>query len=129
MKKPVNVFLIFCVTVITALVLYYAYMGIKYYSILKNENDEWLEKEFKPLLINGIVKRFEDYDGKNEFHTIDIQNGNKLLTYGIYSCDKNEALRKFIKVGDSIKKESDSIKIKLIHKNKVEGFFDMAFCN
>jgi hypothetical protein len=95
----------------------------------KQETD-WKRQVLTPKIIRGRIIRLEDYGVKNPVsYTVTIKNGEEYLSYGIPFCKENEEFRKYASIDDSISKEANSVKIKLIKKNGEIKEFDFPFCD
>lgn len=129
-SKFIKIFLRVLMLVLLCFAGYWCYLAIRYYLALDSQNKEWIEQEFKPKIIKGTVKSFqEDGDNGNTFHILLIKNNNETVSYGLVSCEENKSFREFISVGDSIIKDSMSLKIIIIKKTVAPKEFGLIFCN
>jgi hypothetical protein len=125
LKVLIRVILLFGIGYIA----YWCVFSLKYSIALDKQNDDWVNNELKSKLIKGRVNRFSDYDGDESFHILEIKNGQELLTYGIYSCHENEAFRKYVRIGDSVFKDQQSLTLVIIKKSGHRKSFLFPICH
>jgi hypothetical protein len=67
--------------ILLLLMLYFTFYFTPHDKILDAEYNSWLDNKFKPQVIKGVVKSFEAYNDKDEFHDLEIQNGDEKIMF------------------------------------------------
>lgn len=101
-------------------------LSIVFYSCVFN-CDTYLNKEIKPLFINGVVINKSE---KNCFGEIILRNKNKIDTLkDICVCtSENEGLWHYVTSGDSVYKKKNNLVIMVIRNDSVKTF-DYPCCS
>lgn len=110
----------------------YFFLGyFKYWKVLSKEEKLWMEQEFKPMrLIGTIYQLNKNYEGNcfTNFIVKRIEQEEDFAS-GICLCGNNRNFAEFASEGDSVIKESNSLKITVIKKiTKESKEFDFPFC-
>jgi len=112
------------------LLIYYAFGQFQYYGALKKEQNKWLNEVFKSKDLKGVIYQLDKSDEGNCFTNLIISLGKEKFASGICLCGENKAFSSFADVGDSVLKNSNSLKINIIKKaTGVQKKFDFPFCN
>jgi hypothetical protein len=108
--------------ILLLLMLYFTFYFTPHDKILDAEYNSWLDNKFKPQVIKGVVKSFEAYNDKDEFHDLEIQNGDETLSYAVYSTVNNKKFRQYIAVGDSVIKPEGTVNVTIKKAGGSEAF-------
>jgi hypothetical protein len=103
----------------------------KYWQVLSKEKKLWMEQEFKPMRLIGIIYQLNKNHEGNCFTNFIVKRSNQEEDFasGICLCGHNKNFAEFASEGDSLIKNSNSLKITVIKKNSKESKeFDFPFC-
>lgn len=106
---------------------YLGYMWYSYAAILKKQEEQWFNEEFRPLSFNGVVE-LEESEEQEFFVTLYIQTNTERFSYGLCT-NKNKEFKSFVETGDSAIKYENNVQITFIKKNGEQRTFQLPFCN
>ena len=94
---------------------------------LEQLNDKWINKEFIPLDLNGVVKEINKYEEPEFFPNLIVQNEKEILSFSLCLLKDSDFVT-FVKQGDRIVKKTNDIKVTFIKTSGETKSFELPFC-